>query len=148
MNKSEFKAIQMIANKMDWQQKPVSETIEIIKQMVRNQQALELDTVGDCDGEEETLLTIALWDKDRLLSTTRVFDFESMVMWGVDTFCEDMGMDYLDFRAMMDFYELSDNYLAECYEAEEEYAQLDALYNDMEIEELHYWQHARMMGWE
>ena len=72
MNKAEFKAIQIIAQKMNWQQKSVSETIEAIKQMVRNQQALELDTVGECDDEEETLLSIALWDKDKVTSTMYV----------------------------------------------------------------------------
>ena len=91
MNKAEFKAIQIIAQKMNWQQKPVSETIETINQMVRNQQALELDTVGECDGDEETLLSIALWDKDKITSTMYVSDYASLVMWGVECFKEDMG---------------------------------------------------------
>lgn len=93
MNKAEFKAIQIIAQKMNWQQKPVSETIETIKQMVRNQQALELDTVGECDGDEETLLSIALWDKDKITSTMYVSSYQDLVMWGVECFKEDMGLD-------------------------------------------------------
>ena len=69
MNKAELKAINIIATKMNWMHKPVCETIETIKQMVRNQQALELDTVGECDGDEETLLSIALWNHDKIVST-------------------------------------------------------------------------------
>ena len=56
MNKAELKAMLIIAEKMNWYSKPVMEVCETIKQMVRNQQALELDTVGECDGDEETLL--------------------------------------------------------------------------------------------
>lgn len=49
MNKAELKAILMIAEKMNWQQKSVIEVCETIKQMVRNQQALELDCIGECE---------------------------------------------------------------------------------------------------
>ena len=129
MNKAEFKAIKMIAEKLNWQ----AVNFEVIKQMIRNQQSLELDCIGECDDEEETLLSIALWDTDKILSTTKVFDFESMVEWRVDTFCEDMGMDYLDFRAMMEYYEVSPELLAADYEAEYE-AYLEDYYSDYEAE--------------
>lgn len=129
MNKAEFKAIKMIAEKLAWKQV----NFETIKQMVRNQQALELDTVGECDGDEETLLSIALCDVDKILSTRVVFDYETMIGWRVDTFCEDMGIDYLDFRAMMYWHEVKDELLAAEYEMEEiayqEY--LDDCYLDM-----------------
>ena len=65
MNRAEFKAILAIAKKLGWK----SVNFETISQMVRNQQALELDTVGECDGFEETLLSIALWDRDKIVST-------------------------------------------------------------------------------
>ena len=104
MNKAEFKAIQIIAQKMNWQQKPVSETIETINQMVRNQQALELDTVGECDGDEETLLSIALWDKDNILSTQYVSDYVSLCMWPYVLFSDDMGMYPSDLCNMITYY--------------------------------------------
>ena len=148
MNKAELKAISIIADKLSWYDKPVDEVIEIINQMVRNQQALELDTIGECDDYEETLLSIALKNHDTLVSTMYVSDYETLVMWGVECFCEDMGITSKDFSAMLTWYSIKDNFLVPEYEAEEEYARLDSLYNDMEIEELHYWQHARMMGWE
>jgi len=117
MNKAEFKAIKMIAEKLNWK----TVNFETIKQMVRNQQALELDTIGECDDEEETLLSIALWDKDKITSTMYVSDYTSLVaFWKGKTFCEDMGITTEDLMCMLEFYELSENYLAECYEAEDE----------------------------
>lgn len=129
MNKAEFKAIKMIAEKLNWQ----AVNFEVIKQMIRNQQCLELDTVGECDDDEMTLLSLATCSVDKILSTQKVFDFETMVMWNVDTFCEDMGMDYLDFRAMMEYYEVSPELLAADYEAEYE-AYLEDYYSDYEAE--------------
>ena len=115
MNKAEFKAIMMIAEKLNWK----SVNFEVIKQMIRNQQCLELDTVGECDDDEVTLLSLATCSVDKILSTQKVCDFETMVMWNVDTFCEDMGITYLDFRAMMDYAEKSPELLATEYELEE-----------------------------
>ena len=88
MNKAEFKAIKMIAEKLAWKQV----NFETIKQMVKNQQALELDCIGECDDAEETLLSIALWDRDKIISTQYVSDYQSLVMWNVWLFCDDMGI--------------------------------------------------------
>ena len=119
MNKAEFKAISIIADKLNWHNKPVMEVCEIIKQMVRNQQALELDTVGECDDPEETLLSIALWDHDKIVSTQYVSDYESLVMWGVECFCEDMGITSKDFSAMLTWNSIKDNFLVPEYEMED-----------------------------
>ena len=81
MNKNEFKAINMIARKMNWQNKPVIEVCEIINQMVRNQQALELDCCGVCDNYEETLLSIAALDIDRIGSTVIVDRYQALIAW-------------------------------------------------------------------
>ena len=146
-NKAELTAMQMIADKLNWH-KPAVETIETICQMVKNQQALELDTIGECDDFEETLLSIALWDKEKITSTMYVSDYFSLANW--HCYCNS-GWDEItfeDFCTQTYWSQVKDDILAEQYEMEEEYARLDALYNDMEIEELHYWQHARMMGWE
>ena len=128
MNKQEFKAINMIASKMNWQSKPVDEVCETIKQMIRNQQALELDTVGECDDDEETLLSIALWDKDKITSTMYVSDYESLVMWGVECFKEDMGLDSEALTALWNWEACKMNFLAPEYEMEEEEAK-DADYD-------------------
>ena len=132
MNKAEFKAIKKIAEKLGWK----SVNFETIKQMVRNQQALELDTVGECDDAEETLLSIALWDANKIASTMYVSDYESLVMWGVYSFCDEMGIDMDTFNAMLQWNSCKMNFLAPEYEAEdiayEEY--LNEYYSDFDAE--------------
>ena len=120
MNKQEFKAISMIAKKMNWQHKPVIEVCETINQMVRNQQALELDCIGECDDFEETLLSIALWNRDKIVSTIYVADYTSLVMWGVECFKEDMGLDSEALTALFNWEACKMNFLAPGYEMEEE----------------------------
>ena len=137
MNKAEFKAIQIIAQKMNWQQKPVSETIETIKQMVKNQQALELDTVGECDGDEETLLSIALWNKDKITSTMYVSDYESLVRWGVECFKEDMGLDSEALTALWNWEACKFNFLVPEYEMEESFAEFAAVFNDADWDDFY-----------
>lgn len=119
MNKAELKAITIIAKKMNWQHKPVSDVLETIKQMVRNQQALELDTVGECDGDEETLLSIAIWDADKITSTMYVSDYTSLVMWGVECFKEAMGLDSEALAALWNWEACKMNFLAPEYEMED-----------------------------
>lgn len=130
MNKAELKAIQMIANKMNWQNKPVSETLDTIKKMVSNQQALELDTVGECDDFEETLLSIAIWDKDKIISTMYVSDYISLVMWGVECFKEDMGLNEETLTILWNWEACKMNFLAPEYEMEESFAHMAVDYND------------------
>lgn len=133
MNKQEFKAISMIARKMNWHNKPVIEVCETINQMVRNQQALELDCIGECDDYEETLLSIATWNADTLIGYEHTL------------FLETMGITEEDYKAMQEYYDtvsfqhaIDDaEYEKEC----EEYEQ--ALY-----EEYAWYTHARQMGWE
>lgn len=135
MNKAELKAIQMIANKMNWGQKPVSEALETISTMVKNQQALELDTVGECDDYEETLLSIALWDKDRITSTMYVSDYESLVMWNVECFKEDMGLDSEALTTLLNWNSCKENFLIPEYEMEESFARIAAEYNDTDLDD-------------
>ena len=134
MNKAEFKAIKKIAEKLGWK----SVNFETIKQMIRNQQSLELDTVGECDDAEETLLSIALWDADKIASTMYVSDYESLVMWEVYSFCDEMGIDMDTFNAMLQWNSCKMNFLAPEYEAEdiayEEY--LNEYYSDFDAEML------------
>ena len=114
MNRAEFKAIKKIAEKLDWK----AVNFETIKQMVRNQQALELDIIGECDDEEDTLLSIALWDKDAIISTMYVSDYMSMVMWNVECFCEDMGITPEDYANMVTYYNcIQPEVIADEYEA-------------------------------
>jgi hypothetical protein len=88
--------------------------------MVRNQQALELDTVGECDGDEETLLSIALWDKDKITSTMYVSSYQDLVMRGVECFKEDMGLDTEALAALWNWEACKFNFLVPEYEMEEE----------------------------
>lgn len=66
MNSFELKAMLSIAKKMDWNGKPAKMVIETIKQMIVTKQCQELAACGDCDGEEETLLSIALLERKKL----------------------------------------------------------------------------------
>jgi len=143
-NKNELRAMLMIAQKMNWH-KPVWETLETINQMVRNQQALELDTVGECDDYEETLLSIALKDKDKILSTMYVSDYIDLVMWGVELFKEDMGMDSEALTAMFNWQACKDIILAPIDEAEDEFSRLDAEYNDADWYQ--FYNYSVYMGW-
>jgi hypothetical protein len=128
-NKAELVAMQMIAGKMNWH-KPVDETVETIYKMVSNQQALELDCVGECDGFEETLLSIALWDADKIGSTLFINDYHALVNYKYNLFLEDMGITEDDYKAMVDYYV---NIQPEAFAAEyEEY--LNEYYSDYDAE--------------
>ena len=145
MNKNEFKAINKIAKKMNWHNKPVIEVCETINQMVRNQQALELDCIGECDSYAETLLSIATWNADKIGSTIYINDYHSLIGYEHTLFLETMGITEEDYKAMQEYYDtvalqhaIEDaEYEIEC----EEYEQ--ALY-----EEYAWYTHARQMDWE
>ena len=128
-NKAELTAMQMIASKLDWH-KPVDETVETIYKMVCNQQALELDCVGECDDFEETLLSMALWDADKIGSTLFINDYHSLVNYKYLLFLEDMGLTDSDYKAMLDYYvNISGEAIADEYEA-----WLDDYYSDYDAE--------------
>lgn len=124
MNKAEFKAISMICQKLDWNTRPVIEVCESIKQMVRNQQSLEIDTIGECDDEEDTLLSIALWDSAKIFSTLLVSDYQSLCDYHQNykglLFLEDMGLgSNADVGIMIAYAEQSAELLAAEYEEED-----------------------------
>lgn len=102
-NKAELTAMQMIADKLNWH-KPVDETVKTICKMVSNQQALELDCVGECDGFEETLLSMALWNADKIGSTLYINDYHSLINYKYSLFLEDMGITDSDYKIMLDYY--------------------------------------------
>ena len=110
--------MQEICRKLDWH-KPMLETLEIIKQMVRNQQALELDTVGECDGDEETLLSIAMWDREKITSTMYVSDYFSLANWNCYINSGWDGITFEDFCTQMYWSEIKASILAEEYELED-----------------------------
>ena len=128
MNKAELTAICLIAEKMNWQNKPVMEVCETIKQIVRNQQALELDCIGECDDFEETLLSIATWDIDKIVSCLYTWDYQTHTAYW--QFLKETGMSGLDFYYWMTDYQ---DVLAAEYAAEEDAYQdyLDDCYWDM-----------------
>ena len=123
-NKAELKAMQIIASKLNWH-KPVDETVETICKMVSNQQALELDCVGECDDFEETLLSLALCDTDKILSTQYINDYHSLLDFKYKLFLEDMGITDSDYRIMLDYYV---NIQPETFAKEENYSDIDSDY--------------------
>ena len=116
-NRVELKAMQIIADKLNWH-KPVDETVETITKMVWNEQSLELDCVGECDDFEETLLSMALWDSDKILSTQFIDDYFSLIEFKYRLFLDDMGITHEDYEAMLDYYV---NVSGEALADEEEY---------------------------
>lgn len=129
MNKAEFKAIKMIAEKLNWKQV----NFETIKQMVRNQQALELDTVGECDDFEDELLTLAIQDADKIVSRLYVSDYFSLAEWC--DFLETMHFDGMTAHALLSTYDLVQAAIAE--DVEEEIAAMEeAYYSDYDAEML------------
>jgi hypothetical protein len=113
MNQAELKALLLIVKKLGWNDKPALEAIETIQQMVRNQQSLELDTIGECDDFEETLLSMAHWDAEKVFSTMLVSDYQSLCDYHQNykglKFLEDMGLgSYADITAMIQYYETAE----------------------------------------
>ena len=131
MNKAELKAINIIATKMNWMHKPVCETIETIKQMVSNQQALMMDTIGECDDFEDELLTLAIQDADKIVSRLYVSDYFSLAEWC--NFLETMHIDGLTAHALLSTYDLVKAAIAEDYDEEYE-AYLEDYYSDYDAE--------------
>jgi hypothetical protein len=130
-NKAELTAMQMIASKLNWH-KPAYETVETITKMVHNQQAMELDCIGECDDFEETLLSIALWDADKIGSTLFINDYHALVNYKYSLFLEDMGITDSDYQVMLNYYI---NIQPEAFAAEyEEY--LNEYYSDFDAEML------------
>ena len=128
-NKAELKAMQIIASKLNWQ-KPAYQTVETITKMVKNQQSLELDTVGECDDFEETLLSMVLWDSDKIGSTLFINDYHSLVNYKFNLFLEDMGITDEDYKTMLDYYvNISGEAIADEYEA-----WLDDYYSDYDAD--------------
>jgi hypothetical protein len=117
MNKNEFKAINMIAKKMNWQNKPVECVIETVNQMVRNDQALGLDCCGECDDYEETLLSMATWDIDKIVSCLYCWDYTTHTEYW--HFLKETGMSGMDFYVWMTAYDNYHQAVAEEYEMED-----------------------------
>jgi hypothetical protein len=131
MNKNEFKAISMIAKKMNWQNKPVECVIETVNQMVRNDQALGLDCYGECDDYEETLLSIATWDIYKIVSCLYTWDYTTHCNYW--HFLKETGMSGMEFHVWMTTYDQVKDAIAEEYNAEYE-AYLEDYYSDYDAE--------------
>ena len=128
-NKTELKAMQIIASKLNWH-KPAYETVETITKMVHNQQAMELDCTGECDDFEETLLSMALWDADKIGSTQFINDYHSLINYKFNLFLEDMGITEEDYKTMLDYYvNIASQAIADEYDE-----WLDDYYSDYDAE--------------
>ena len=131
MNKNEFKAINMIAKKMNWQNKPVECVIETVNQMVMNDQALSLDCFGECEDYDETLLSIATWDIDQLVSRLYTWDYTTYCNYW--HFLKETGMSGMEFHLWMTTYDQVKDAIAEVYDAEYE-EWLEDYYSDYDAE--------------
>lgn len=131
MNKAEMKAIQTIAEKMNWHNKPVCDVIETINHMVRNDQALGLDCCGECDDFEETLLSIATWDIDQIVSCLYCWDYTTHYSYW--HFLKETGMSGMDFHVWMTTYDQVKDAIAEAHDAEYE-EWLEDYYSDYDAE--------------
>ena len=113
MNRAEFKAIMTIAEKLGW----TEVNFETISQMIRNQQSLELDTVGECDDDEMTLLSLATCSADKIVSTLYVSDYFSLADWCY--FLEQMNIDGMTAYALLVTYDQLQVAIAEKNDLEE-----------------------------
>jgi hypothetical protein len=109
-NKAELKAMQIIADKLNWH-KPVDETVETICKMVSNQQAMELDCIGEGDDFEETLLSMALWDTDKIVSCIYTWDYTTHCNYW--HFLKETGMSGMEFHVWMTTYDQVKDAIAE-----------------------------------
>lgn len=146
MNAAELRAMCLIANKLGWNGKPAIEIINKIHQMVLNQQALELDTVGECDDFEETLLSIATWDFDKIISTLYVSSYVDLCMWNAYAFAEDIHVAWEDFSDRLTWESIKHNFLAEDYEWEDYQRKMEDEYYEGMIREIHHYNLLRQKG--
>jgi len=131
MNKNEFKAIMLIASKMNWWNKSVECVIETINQMVMNDQALGLDCCGECDDYEETLLSIATWDIDKIVSCLYCWDYQTHTdYWH---FLKETGMSGMEFHVWITTYDQVEDAIAEAHDVEYE-EWLEDYYSDYDAE--------------
>jgi hypothetical protein len=86
---------------------------------------MELDCVGECDDFEETLLSLSLWDADKIGSTLFINDYHSLVNYKFNLFLEDMGITDEDYKTMLNYYV---NIEPEAFAEEEDYSDIDADY--------------------
>ena len=121
MNKAELRAITLIVKKLGWNDMPAVEVIPTIEKMVANQQALELDCVGECDDFEETLLSLALQDIDKIYSTQYVSSYTDMVMWEAKEFSDTMGITMDMLPDLLTWESIKWNVIAESCQKEDEY---------------------------
>ena len=78
MNKQEFSAIMLIVKKLGWNDMPAAITIEAIKKMVVNDISLGQDCCGITETIEDTLLTVATWDADKIWMTLFISDYQTL----------------------------------------------------------------------
>lgn len=146
MSPQELTAIMLIVNKLGWNDKPAAQTIQIIKQMVNNQISLELDCIGESDDFEETLLSLATWDKEDIASRQFVHDYQSFTDWNYLREAEDAFEQTLPNLQITRLF-LEDEF-AEDYEWEDAQIAMEEEYYECLARELAWYSHAREMGWE
>ena len=78
MNRQELRAIALIVKKLGWNDMPATIALEAIQRMVNNDMAVGADCCGVIDDPEDSLLSIALWDVDKIWMSLFISDYESL----------------------------------------------------------------------
>jgi len=78
MNKQELRAITLIVKKLGWNDMPATTALEAIQRMVNNDIAVGADCCGIVDDPEDSLLSIALWDADKIWMRLFVSDYQTL----------------------------------------------------------------------
>jgi hypothetical protein len=78
MNKQELRAITLIVKKLGWNDMPATVAIPAIQRMINNDIAVGADCCGVIDDPEDSLLSISLWDADKIWMTLFVNDYQTL----------------------------------------------------------------------
>jgi hypothetical protein len=78
MNKQELRAITLIVKKLGWNDMPATVAIPAIQRMINNDIAVGADCCGVVEDREDSLLSIALWDADKIWMTLFVNDYQTL----------------------------------------------------------------------
>lgn len=142
MNKKELQAMLTIASKLGWMQEPAIQTIQRVRQMVKNMQSCDMDCVGEQGSFEQTILLLADQPASILYTCQWVRDYQSLQDWQLAKLADEMCMSMEDAYAMVKYYELQD--LSEL----DEYNLYSQLCNDLLIEEMAWYNKMRRLGYE
>ncbi len=78
MNKAELRAITLIVKKLGWNDMPATVALEAIQKMINNDIAVGADCCGIVEDSEDSLLSIATWDANKIWMTLFISDYQTL----------------------------------------------------------------------